>query len=163
MSKLIGLGIVILMVLLIGTTGYISYDFGHSDGYSSGYYSGKQSCITDYQNRINSLNQQISEQQTKIQRCENGLVSCKSDLSEYVQAYTICQQNLRNSQQNVQNWKGEYYEVRDEATVSQRENVELRSVINQLQAEIETLRAEQPSSDFEEIDDLLALLAWLLF
>ena len=35
-----GLCIAILVIALIGATGYISYDIGHSDGYNKGYSSG---------------------------------------------------------------------------------------------------------------------------
>ena len=130
-----GLCIVILVIALIGATGYIGYDIGHSDGYSTGYYSGKQACITEYQNRIDFLNQQISEQEAKIQQYENKLMICEQDLSKYIQAYTG----------------------------SQKENTELRNVIEELSTEIEKLRIEQPTSDFGDIDDLIELALWLLF
>ena len=162
MRKIIGVCVIIFVIALLGATGYVSYDIGHSDGYSSGYYSGKYACIAEYQSRINSLNQQVSEQSTEIRQIKVSLNDCKQDLSEYTRAYVTSQQNLRSSQQNVQNWKGEYYEAHSEATETRKENVELRNVIEDLQTEIEKLRVEQPTSDFGDIDDLINLAFWLL-
>lgn len=47
MRKIIGLCIAILVIALIGAIGYISYDIGHSDGYSS-----KQSPIPEVHSTI---------------------------------------------------------------------------------------------------------------
>ena len=41
MRKIIGLCIAILVIVLIGATGYISYDTGYLDGYNSGYMHGQ--------------------------------------------------------------------------------------------------------------------------
>ena len=76
MSKIMGLCIAVLVVLLLGATGYISYDIGHSDGYSSGYYSGKQVCINECAIK---LEQQGMEYETYVNRIKS---ECESDLAQ---------------------------------------------------------------------------------
>ena len=76
MSKIMGLCIAVLVVLLLGATGYISYDIGHSDGYSSGYYSGKQVCINECAIK---LEQQGMEYETYVNRIK---AECESDLAQ---------------------------------------------------------------------------------
>jgi len=88
MNKIMGLCIIaVLVIALIGTTGYISYDLGHSDGYSSGYNSGKQVCIIEYQSKINSLNQQVLEQEVKLIYQEGSERPASSYEEEIFKAY----------------------------------------------------------------------------
>ena len=132
-----GIVIAILVIALLGATGYTGYDVGYDEGHRSGYYYGEQAGITACQQEYQQV---VAEQERMWSKQYNDLeTKHQKMISEY----------------NAEMSGAEQVIYRQE-----RENMELRNIINQIETEMTGMKNQHPSSDFGGIEELLNLI-WL--
>ena len=67
MSKLMGIVIAILVIALLGATGYTGYDVGYDEGHRSGYYYGEQACIAEYEQAVEEFERMWSQRYSNLE------------------------------------------------------------------------------------------------